>query len=326
MRWTQGATRRTALKKDPQKCFSSNQPAHQIAIGMYISKLDRPWVETPFMFQGFLVKEEKEIKRLQEYCEHVYIDIEKGKAPDPELTGRAPPKLPEDITPAPIPKPRVKYEVEVEVEEELEVAQETHEQVTEAVGNLMEDVRAGKAPQITDVKQSVTQMEESILRNPDAFMWLRRLKKKDTYTYSHCIDCSVLAIAFGRQMGLPRVQIQALGVGAMMFDVGKMRLPAELLAKPEALTVQEFNIVKQHVEYRVEIMKGMRGISQQSVAMAATHHERFDGSGYPGGLSGGDIPLMGRMAAIVDCFDAITSNRPYADAVSPTRPSGISTM
>jgi HD-GYP domain-containing protein (c-di-GMP phosphodiesterase class II) len=127
--------------------------------------------------------------------------------------------------------------------------------------------------------------------------------------------CSL--IAFGRQMGLASGQIRDLGIGALMFDVGKMKLPPELLMKPEALTVNEFKEVKLHVQYSLEIMEETRGITPNAVAIAATHHERFDGTGYPNGLRGGEIPLLGRMAGIVDFFDAVTSDRPHCAATSP---------
>ncbi len=290
-------------------------PADKLITGMYVAKLDRPWVETPFLFQGFLVKDDNDIRKVRECCEYVFIDVERGKAPAPEAGGTQRPAV--NLPPAPIPKPAVHYEVETEVEEELANAQQAQSALSDAVGNLLDDVRVGKPPDIANVKRTVGQVEQSIIRNPDAFMWLRRLKTRDSYTYSHCLDSSVLAIAFGRQMGLPRPQIHDLGVGALMFDVGKMKLPPELLAKPEALTEEEFDRVKQHVEFSVEIMKDIPDMTQSSISLAATHHERFDGSGYPAGLKGGEIPLLGRMAAIVDCFDAITRERPYAAAMSP---------
>ena len=291
-------------------------PSHQIAKGMYVSKLDRPWVETPFLFQGFLIEQDKQIRSLQQYCEHVYIDVEKGAGPpSAEIGGK--PALPANIPPAPLPKPRVSYAVATSVEDELAVAKSTHTTLTNAVMDYLDDVRSGNKPDVVAVKNTIADMQASIIRNPDAFMWLRRLKKKDTYTYAHCIDCSVLAIAFGRQMGLPPAQIQNLGVGALMFDIGKMRVSDELLARSDALTVEEFDEVKKHVEYSVEIMQETRGITQPSTDAAATHHERFDGSGYPKRLKGGEIPLLGRMAGIVDFFDAVTSERAHAHAMSP---------
>ena len=291
-------------------------PAHQLAKGMYVSKLDRPWVETPFLFQGFLIEQDKQIRSLQEYCKHVYIDVEKGDGPPAEGIGGKP-AIAADIPPAPLPKPRVQYENETSVEDELEVAKSTHTTLTDAVTSYLDEVRSGKKPDVAAVKNTITEMQASIIRNPDAFMWLRRLKKKDTYTYAHCIDCGVLAIAFGRQMGLPPAQIQNLGIGALMFDVGKMQVRDELLSKPDSLTVEEYAEVQKHVEYSVAIMQETRGITQPAIEAAAAHHERFDASGYPKGLKGGEIPLLGRMAGIVDFFDAVTSERAHASAMSP---------
>ena len=108
-----------------------------------------------------------------------------------------------------------------------------------------------------------------------------------------------------------------LGLGALLADVGKMRVPTELLEAPRSLTGEEVAVVRDHVRHSVEIMREMRGIDPAAVEMVECHHERHDGSGYPRGLAAGDIPLFGRMAAVVDTFDAITSERPYATAISP---------
>lgn len=289
-------------------------PADELIKGMYVSQLDRPWTETPFLFQGFKVRDAKDIDQLQQYCEFVYIDVERGRGPA-KSDGRPP--IADNIPKAPLPKPSMQYKDEVAVEKEVEVAKAAQAAVTDAVDTFMDDVRTGKKPNYEQLKTTVVRMEESVLRNPDAFMWLRRLKNKDSYAYAHCIDSSMLAIAFGRQLGLPRVQIRSLGLGALLSDVGKMKLPAELLTKQGRLTDEEFELVKTHVDHSVKIMKSLPDVPPSALAIAATHHERFDGSGYPKGLAGGDIPLHGRMTAIVDCFDAMTSDRPYASAVSP---------
>ena len=165
---------------------------------MYVSKLDLPWVETPFLFQGFLVEQENQILSLQEYCKHVYIDVDRGAAFTSERANETAVAATE-IPAAPLPKPRVSYEYETTVEDELEVAKSTHLALTDVVNHYLDDLRFGHKPDVVAVKATVAQMQGSIIRNPDAFMWLHRLKKKDTYTYAHCIDCSVLAIAFGLQ-------------------------------------------------------------------------------------------------------------------------------
>lgn len=290
--------------------------AHLVAKGMYVSNLDRPWTETPFPFQGFLVERESELRGLQEHCVHVFIDVEKGISPPSSDLGK-PARLPANIPPAPLPKPAVKYDNETPVEDELKIATEVRDAVSDKVVEFMEDIRSGKAPNIASVKQAIGQMEQSILRNPDAFMWLRQLRKKDSYAYTHCIDCSALAVAFGRQLGLPPDQIHDLALGALLFDIGKTKVPQKLLTKPGKLTEEEFSSVKMHVEFGLGIVDGDNAITPQTRAMIATHHERFDGTGYPKRLSGGDIPLLGRIAAIVDFYDAVTSDRPYSKAMSP---------
>lgn len=290
--------------------------AHQVAKGMYVANLDRPWIETPFPFQGFLVQREIEIRHIQDFCAHVFIDVEKGDAPPSSDMGKAAP-LAANIPPAPLPTPAVRYENETKVEDELKIAEEVQTAVTARVVEFIDEVRSGKSPNLTAVKQTVRQMEQSIIRNPDAFMWLRQLKKKDAYSYTHCIDCSALAVAFGRQLGLPGDQIHDLAIGALLFDVGKGKVPQNLLAKAGKLSESEFTIVKMHVEYSLGIVDNDTEISPRTRELIATHHEKFDGSGYPKGLAGGDIPLLGRVAAIVDFYDAVTSDRPYSPAMSP---------
>jgi HD-GYP domain-containing protein (c-di-GMP phosphodiesterase class II) len=283
---------------------------------MYVSNLDRPWTETPFPFQGFLVAKESELRGLQKYCSHVFIDVEKGISPSSSDMGKPAP-LPANIPPAPLPRPEVNYENETAVEEEIKIATEVRDAVRGKVVEFVDDIRSGRAPNIQSVKSTMGQMEQSILRNPDAFMWLRQLRKKDSYSYTHCIDCSALAIAFGRQLGLPADQIHDLAIGALLFDIGKTKVPEKLLSKPGKLSEEEFSSVKMHVEFSLGIVDADPGITPHTRAMIATHHERFDGTGYPKKLAGGDIPLLGRIAAIVDFYDAVTSDRVYSPAMSP---------
>ena len=146
---------------------------HQVAMGMYVSNVDRPWTETPFPFQGFLIANENEVRGLKKHCEHVFINVEKGIAPSSIDLGKAAP-LAAHIPPAPLPKPTVQYEKEAPVEDELKIATEVRDAVSDKVGEFMDDIPSGRAPNLSSVKQARSRMEESILRNPDAFMWLRQ--------------------------------------------------------------------------------------------------------------------------------------------------------
>jgi len=284
-----------------------------LQIGMYVSRLDRPWIDTDFVFQGFLLADPHEVEELRRDCEYVYIDIASGKEAKHYLS----PEDEELKSICDVPKRDNVYKDTVLVEEELETAREVHAEAEEVLANMMDDVQAEKRIQLSGVFKLVGNMLGSILRNPDALMWLTKLKKKDSYTYSHCIDASTFAMAFGRHLGLPQEDILNLGMGALLFDIGKMKLPNDLLIKPGRLTQEEYFVIRKHVQHSVDIVKQIQEINPDVVSMVHTHHERYDGNGYPRRLKGNEIPLFGRMAAIVDCYDAVTSSRPYRRAMSP---------
>ena len=143
------------------------------------------------------------------------------------------------------------------------------------------------------------------------------MQKKSAYTYSHSVDNCALAIAFGRYMGLPKNDLRTLAVGMLMMDMGNVKVPEQILNKNGRLTEAEYNIVKKHVRHGVGILQKTEGMNEDIINIALTHHERFDGSGYPNGMLGAHIPVFGRMAAIIDCYDAMTSKRPFSEAKSP---------
>jgi len=292
----------------------------ELALGMYVSRLDRPWLETPFLFQGFIIQSQTEISDLQRHCQFVYIDIEKGEPakkylePKPNQQQRAEADLKRLCRSTPG-KPI--YPDTISVEEELAPARDSHHDACERISNILDDVRCGRKLNIAAAEQAVNKMIESILRNPDAFMWLTKLKNKDSYTYAHSIDACALAITFGRHLGLPRTELEQVAVGTLLFDIGKMKLPEELLDKPGRLTAEEFTLMQAHVAHSVDLMSDTKGISPTSSEVAYSHHERHNGRGYPRGLDSDHTSVYGKIAAIVDCYDAITSDRPYSIAVSP---------
>ena len=202
--------------------------------GMYVSKLDRPWREADVLFQGFYVNTLAEVEELQNQFRYVYVDVRRARLPEatsvPGNDGNA---LDEDLKKiCGHPKRDNVYKDILPVEEELAVAQEVRTQATETVSEIMQHLRVGKTLKLAIISNVVSDIMESILRNPDAFSWLTRLKEKDTYTYSHAVDSCALAIAFGRHLGLPRESLVSLGTGALLFDVGKQMLPEGLLNKP----------------------------------------------------------------------------------------------
>lgn len=287
--------------------------------GMYVSNLDRPWVDTPFLIQGFFITDEEQIRTLEKYCDYVVIDTSQGIEAEQYL-GEEPKfktnrYLETFLTTND--KKSVEYEDVRTSVEEMPEARAALEDASLKVAGIMDDVRTGKNLNLVAVRGVVEPILESMIRNSESLMWLKQLRKKDSYTYAHSVDNCALAIAFGRHLGLPKSDIRTLSIGMLLMDIGKMNVPEEILNKTTTLTDEEFKEIKKHVNYGVEKLRKTDGISEDIINIALTHHERFDGSGYPGGYVGTETPVFGRIAAIIDCYDAMTSKRPYGEPVSP---------
>ncbi|MDX1593997.1 MAG: HD-GYP domain-containing protein [Gammaproteobacteria bacterium] len=290
----------------------------ELRIGMYVSRVDRPWLDTPFMFQGFRIRNDHDIDNLRRYCRHVYVDETKveEKAPEPLLTfGTLP--LTDELKKIPgMPVERVAYGDVTSIEEELPRARDSKHALGDAVEALVRDIRIDKKIDAGAMKGAVDDMVQSVIRNPDALLWLTKLRSVDSYAYDHAIDTAVLAVMFGRHLGLSRDQLHDLGLAGLLFDVGKLKLPPDLLTKPGKLTDEEFTLVRRHVDFGVEILSQGSGVPPRVLDGVRHHHERHDGRGYPMGLMEGEIPIFARIIAIVDCFDAITSKRPFREPIS----------
>lgn len=393
---------------------------------MFVADLDRPWVDTPFPLQGFLIEDERQIAELRSHCAFVVIDrarstgdefeppeattntipptremrervlkaireseaaankpkhapapsqaqsptagarvisleevlarrgapsqrpalAPRGNGADesyPGLLGRvldtfrglwkrdpsakephaalqAAEESPQEFAArAALMPPGVQvqtYRDQVPVEVEVVKAREVAARTSSVLEKLVADVRAGHLLEIDDVEEVVHEMVESIVRNPDALMWVTRLREEDITTYGHSLQVAVYLTAFGRQLGFPKPQLAHLGQVGLLLDIGKIRLPKALLEKNGRLTEQEFEAAKLHVQHGLDILSATPNFHKEMLEGIAQHHERMNGSGYPAGLAGSDISLYGRMAGIADCFAAITKRRPYAEAVS----------
>jgi len=281
-------------------------PVSELRFGMYVAELDRPWTETPFRFQGFVLASEQQLETLRKYCKSVVVDSERSG------------------TLADAPRPGMQYfgrtvhAEKASVEQELGAARaafaNSHALIQEALAN----VRVGRTLDAERVRAAVKDLTGSVLRNPDAMMLFAQLREKGEYAVSHSLDVSIYMAAFGRFLQLDQAQIELLAYLGMLQDIGKVRLPKTLLEKRGRLSIEEFEQAKLHVNYSVEILRATAGIPIELPRLATLHHERHDGSGYPNRLQGHDIGMIGAIAAIVDTFDAMTVPRPYADAVAPS--------
>ena len=292
-----------------------------LEIGMYVSDLDRAWDDMPFPLQGFIIKTREEIATLRKHCKYVYIDRRLQTSYDSHDKSTGSLNFnPGDISAnerLPLPERKKTYADTSTAEDELETAKGNRENLISRFRSLFRPFKSVEDLEVKQLEAPITNMIESIIRNPDAHLRLTVLKEKDDYTYGHCINMGILAVTFGRHLGLAREDLNTLAWGAIFCDFGKAMLPEELLRKVGRLSEEEFEQVKSHVSYSVEAVQAMGDIPAKALEMIRSHHERFNGSGYPQGLQGREIPIFSRMAGIVDTYDAIINDRPYARAISP---------
>jgi putative nucleotidyltransferase with HDIG domain len=295
---------------------------HQLEPGMYVSGLDRPWLETPFYLQGFMIRNAGEVQKLSLYCDYVYVDYEKSIANlNVEVSHKLSHNRKLGIAATPFTKELgtrriVKYDEQNAVTEEIKTAHQAYENIKGEFEDMASRISSGKTLSIANLNDVVNPLVDSILRNPGASIWLARLKSQDSYTYRHCIAVAIWCSVIGRQIGLPKKELTLLSMGGMLLDIGKLKIPGAILNKTAQLSEREFTLVKKHVELSLKMVESSsRTLPQAVIDMIASHHERFNGSGYPRALQGTQIPLYARIAAIADCYDAVTSQRVYAQPI-----------
>lgn len=312
-----------------------------LSIGMYVGMLDRPWLETPFLFQGFLIKDRTELEQLQSYCSQVYVEIERGKLTEAQIIAMAAGKAirilgPDEAEPgkpgwlhrivfrmgvgrflsARKRKQSACYEITSTVRREAPLAKAAYEKCVISHRRIFERTRRSGRVDTARVIRAVTPLIQSILRNPNAMAWTVFSGKRSGKPYSRAVATSVLSVMFGRHLGIDRQGLQDLAVGGLLLDMGNVAVPDEILAAAGAITHDEYEQVPYHVQAGVDILHRSEDISPTIFEMVNYHHERYDGSGYPHGMRGSAIPAYGRIAAIVDCYDAMTTKSSYSPALA----------
>ena len=301
---------------------------------MYIAELDRPWLDTPFLFQGFYVRDDDEINTLREHCKTVFVSCEslpdsfspsttpKAMADSEEGSGEwvAANGSVQDCNKLPdvdeFEQTNVVYAETTTLKEEFGTAFGVQKEAVTALQHVLHTLRKSGDLEMGPLESAVTPMVDSVLRNPAALSCLIRMQKKDEYLYQHSLASTVWAAILGRQLGLARNDIKLVSLGAMLLDVGKTQIPLELLTKPGQLSDKEMALMRRHVTFGLEILDKAGDANPQVIEMVAHHHERYNGTGYPRGISGNSIPVFGRIAGIVDAYDAMITPRPYAKLIS----------
>ncbi len=288
--------------------------SQELELGMFVCSLDRPWSETPFLFQGFMIREESELEKLRELTRYVYIMV-----PDEEIKLRGLPSGPTSTTNHSNVVGQATYETTTTILEELPEIHNAHQELTQLITEVSDVVQAQREIDREKVAQSVAIMVHSIERNPDAYVWLTRIRRFDSYIYKDALAASAWATALGRQLGMTRENLQLLATGMLLMDVGKMSLPKELLHKPSRLEFEEWELIKTHVEKGLQLLESKGNYPPEILDIVRGHHERLDGSGYPQGLTGSQIPLFAQIAGLIDFYVSVTNPRPFAPSLSPAK-------
>ncbi len=298
-----------------------------------------PWSQTPFPLQRFHIRKPRDIEAIKSYCSYVYIDVTKGKGPLNAEEGRVSPAggktrlalepvsrseqriskpALEDFKATPIPVRTGVYDTVTPVRMEASRAETI---IRDLKGNLAvasRQIARGRQVDYRALRNNVDSMVASVLRCPDAFTWLLRLRQKDQFTHDHGLRAALWAVQFARYAGMSREDITILCLGTLLKDIGKMKLSNQILRKRDRSPEEEAEY-RQFVNYGVEMLRKTRSIEPRVVSVVHYHCERYDGSGFPEGLAGNKIPLLARIAGIATVYDAISNPREAEEPVAPSR-------
>ncbi len=296
--------------------------------GMVVADFNTPWSNHAFLEGREVIGGPRDVQSLLNLgIVEVYIDTSRGldsprayaaEEADAELRRRLRRDLVDAVGPGPFPgggenagEPPVTFVLE------LTRARRVYEQARSTVRSIYEDARLGRSIDDDRARKTVEEVIGSVLRNPDALLSLTRLKSLDDYTFHHSLNVAVLAVTLGRHLGILREELLRLGLGAVLHDIGKVRLPERLVRKPDALTPNEFELFKTHCALGARILLGSSAFPDECAALALNHHERFDGSGYPRGISGVAVGKFALITALADVYDAMTTDRSYQRRMEP---------
>lgn len=322
-----------------------------LELGMYVAQLDRPWLETPFLSQGFEIREDGELALLRKFCHYVYIDVMRGSLPPERLqrvlaphsaargtavpgsagslagVGRAGPgaggmgRLLSTLARAGGLPSRLAYwrhrHNKVPVSREAPHAIRAYDAAVRTMDAIREAVEASAALDVGMLRAAAAPLVDSVLRNQDAMAWLVHLRKRNEYAGQHSVGCAAWAVILGQHLGMDRQGLTSLAMGGMLLDIGMSELPDRLTLRETPLSAAEARAIRKHVDIGISMLRLVPGIDADVLAMIGGHHERADGSGYPRGLEGNSIPVFARIAGLVDSYDSMISQRPWAAAKSP---------
>lgn len=283
-------------------------PAALLQVGVFVCRLDRPWLGTPFLMQGFLIENREVLNQVRSLCEYVYVDPRRSQIKiEPKAARTQKPQSTEPTFPASVDRDMARIG--------LRTALPSYNNTLKAVKNTFKAVHKGQLPCPQRMTAQVEHCIDALTDNIPAMTWLSRIHIHDDYSYEHAMNVSLLAMVFGIHCGWPREEVRQAGLAGLLFDLGKLRLPRSILTKPEPLTEAEWLQVREHPKWTRYLLE-KSGFETEVVQACYFHHEQPDGRGYPVGKVGGQVPLLARLIRILDSYDAMTTDRPYAQALT----------
>jgi putative nucleotidyltransferase with HDIG domain len=278
---------------------------NDLRVGMVVVELDKTWEESSFMFQTVEINSTADIREVQKECSFVWVDYDEHSLQHANKSKQTV-------------RPRAFLSSAVNVIDEIETASTVHNLASQAVTSLFNDSRLGAELDGTAVKQAVSGCVDSILRNQDAALWLTRMQAKDAGTAQHSMNVSALSIIMAKAMGLNNSEMEDVGVCGMLHDVGKTRVPLQLIEKTASLNPAETAEMQRHTIYGRDILLSTQSVMAGAADVAYSHHERPDGLGFPQGLVDDQIPVYSKIIAIAETYDNMTTAQPYRAALSPS--------
>jgi len=291
----------------------------QLRVGMHVSDFNAGWLDHPFVLNSMKIDSDEQVEKvLASGVKELFINTARGldvdDAPTRSEAAAQTERQLESIAAGG--KTRI-AERQVSLAEEMARAKNTFTEATKIIRGVMDDVRLGRQIEVEASKAVVEKITSSVMRNGNAMQSMRRLQSHDDYTFLHSVSVCTMLTTFSKAVGLDLATTHDVALGALLHDIGKMRVNLSLLNKPAKLSDDEFRHMKSHVVLGSDLLRQMSGVPKISFEPLEMHHERFDGSGYPNGLKGTEISQAGRMSAIVDVYDAITSDRCYHSPIGP---------
>jgi len=276
--------------------------------GIFVCRLDRPWLGTPFLMQGFLLQTDEELRLVREYCEQVYVDTDKSLVTldaKPRKVGLFSRRQPE---------PTLEFSPSVDrdlARQGLISALPVYSQTIKAMRSCFRACVQEQLISAPMLEQQVNTCLSAVLSNTSAMSWLSRVKSHQSYASDHSMHVSLLAMVFAVHCGWSNEEAKTAGLAGLMFDLGKLRVPKHILNKPGPLSESEWTWIHEHPKWGRYFLE-KSGFSQEVISAAYSHHERPDGTGYPNTHIGGQSPQIARLIHILDAYDAMISYRPYA--------------